>query len=170
MQKLRFRVWKKRRREKRLATGLPPYLHRPKKNCRCGAEKENVNARECNTCKRKRDNEWRLKTGRTLKHRTGKCSCGQSFASYSGYQCAECYKKTRSAKRKDPKFALQEFKAHVRLLTRVSIRAGILIKGICEVCGTNENIEAHHDDYAKPLDIRWLCRKHHREHHLKDKT
>jgi hypothetical protein len=32
------------------------------------------------------------------------------------------------------------------------------------VCGEPE-AQAHHDDYAKPLDVRWLCNKHHREHH-----
>jgi hypothetical protein len=34
----------------------------------------------------------------------------------------------------------------------------------CEVC-KETNVDAHHDDYNKPLDVRWLCKKHHREHH-----
>ena len=62
----------------------------------------------------------------------------------------------------------QKFKEAVRKLTSSKIRAGLLIKQPCEVCGTEEKIEAHHDDYMKPLDVRWLCKKHHQEHHKTD--
>lgn len=34
----------------------------------------------------------------------------------------------------------------------------------CEVCG-EDPAEAHHTDYLKPLDVMWLCRKHHNEWH-----
>ena len=50
-----------------------------------------------------------------------------------------------------------------------AVRKGYLIKQPCEVCGTMENIQAHHEDYAKPLDVRWLCQKHHMELHRKVK-
>lgn len=36
----------------------------------------------------------------------------------------------------------------------------------CEVCGA-ERAEKHHDDYSKPLEIRWLCRQHHVDHHAR---
>ena len=46
-----------------------------------------------------------------------------------------------------------------------AIIAGKIQKESCEICGCEENIEAHHDDYSKPLSVRWLCRKHHYEWH-----
>ena len=42
-----------------------------------------------------------------------------------------------------------------------ALRSGKLIKKPCEVC-EREDAEKHHDDYSKPLEVRWLCRKHHR--------
>ena len=45
-----------------------------------------------------------------------------------------------------------------------AIQRNKLLREPCEVCGV-VNSEAHHDDYTKPLSVRWLCFKHHREHH-----
>lgn len=39
---------------------------------------------------------------------------------------------------------------------------GTLIKKPCEMCG-DEKSQAHHPDYRKYLNVRWLCRKHHME-------
>ena len=36
---------------------------------------------------------------------------------------------------------------------------------ICETEGCFELGERHHDDYCNPYEIRWLCRKHHKELH-----
>ncbi len=47
-----------------------------------------------------------------------------------------------------------------------AIRNGILKRIPCESCG-NPQFVAHHDDYDKPLDVRWLCYACHRQHHVK---
>ena len=54
--------------------------------------------------------------------------------------------------------------AHISVGT--ALRAGTLIRKPCEVCGA-EGTQAHHDDYSKPLDVRWLCPPCHSAHHVK---
>jgi hypothetical protein len=45
-----------------------------------------------------------------------------------------------------------------------ALRTGRLVRpGACSACQTASKVEAHHDDYSKPLDIRWLCRSCHKE-------
>jgi hypothetical protein len=52
-----------------------------------------------------------------------------------------------------------------RSKVRYQIKVGKMVRGACEVCGS-PNADAHHDDYDKPLAVRWLCQTHHsREHH-----
>lgn len=45
-----------------------------------------------------------------------------------------------------------------------ALRAGKLFWESCQVCGSWET-HAHHDDYAKPLVVRWLCAEHHKLWH-----
>jgi hypothetical protein len=61
----------------------------------------------------------------------------------------------------------EKYKAHS--LVGSAIKCGRLIPQNCEVCGTDEKVEAHHEDYSKPLDVVWLCFKHHRERHMQMK-
>ena len=61
------------------------------------------------------------------------------------------------------------FKYVAHNLTYNAIRNGKLIRLPCEECG-NEKSQAHHDDYSKPLSVRWLCTTHHRAWHRTNKA
>lgn len=45
-----------------------------------------------------------------------------------------------------------------------AIRDGRLIRQPCESCGSKD-VEAHHKDYSKPLDVTWLCKRCHMQVH-----
>lgn len=81
------------------------------------------------------------------------------------------YRKTKSGKRNLKKITTkyrdenpEKIQAHMAV--SVAIRNKTLIKKPCEVCG-KVKAHAHHDDYSRPLDVRWLCPKHHKEWHDK---
>lgn len=50
-----------------------------------------------------------------------------------------------------------------------AIRSRGLERKPCEVCGASKT-HAHHDNYSKPLDVRWLCPVHHAEAHGRNGT
>ncbi len=52
---------------------------------------------------------------------------------------------------------------NARSYLKVYIKRGKIDRGPCEICQTTIKIEAHHDDYSKPLQVRWFCRPHHVE-------
>ena len=47
-----------------------------------------------------------------------------------------------------------------------ALRDGRIFKPTsCSACGGGKNVAAHHDDYDRPLDVRWLCVPCHAAHH-----
>lgn len=58
----------------------------------------------------------------------------------------------------------KKYKAHC--MVNNAIRGKRLYKEPCEICGNIET-HGHHDDYAKPLNVRWLCAEHHHQWHAK---
>lgn len=46
-----------------------------------------------------------------------------------------------------------------------AVRAGKLMPKPCERCGFAIGVQAHHEDYSKPMDVIWFCTKHHGERH-----
>lgn len=46
-----------------------------------------------------------------------------------------------------------------------AIKRGRVTRKPCESCGS-ERSQAHHEDYSKPLEVKWVCKKcHEAEHH-----
>lgn len=69
------------------------------------------------------------------------------------------YEASLKRKQNDP----EKHKAHI--VVSNAIARGNLIKHPCMICGKIERVQAHHDDYSRPLDIKWLCPSHHRLFH-----
>lgn len=66
------------------------------------------------------------------------------------------YQRTRRSKFPD------KYKA--RTAVGNALRDGRLERQPCAKCGSDET-QAHHDDYSRPLDVRWLCFTCHRKEH-----
>ncbi len=67
-----------------------------------------------------------------------------------------------------------EIKSNTKIhqFVNIAICRGVLIPEPCEICGVfgktdkgRRKVVAHHDNYNKPLEVRWLCHKHHTEWH-----
>lgn len=60
--------------------------------------------------------------------------------------------------------AEKRYKAQQAVST--AIASGKLIRWPgCAACKRKRNLEAHHYDYDRPLDVTWLCRKCHKATH-----
>lgn len=92
------------------------------------------------------------------------CKCGNPRASGGRYclPCKAAY--NREWRKTHPLNDEQKRKSNCRRYTNVYIERGKLLRQPCVVCGS-EQVEPHHHDYDKPLDVTWLCREHHLEHH-----
>jgi aspartyl/asparaginyl beta-hydroxylase (cupin superfamily) len=77
----------------------------------------------------------------------------------------EYNKKRESEKRREYRKRYEEkypekYAAHIAV-TR-ALRQGKLTKpDCCDECSQEGYVESHHDDYSKPLEVRWLCKKCH---------
>ena len=71
------------------------------------------------------------------------------------YWASDRHKEVRRIYRKTIKHKIK-----AKDMVRNRVLSGKIKQELCEVCG-NEQVEGHHDDYNKPLEVRWLCREHH---------
>lgn len=109
----------------------------------------------------------RVTTGKPC---SGKCG-GVRDLSYSRY-CRACRNRRSRAKRPRHSELLPEVRkrANCRSYTNTLIARGELIPQPCEDCGATEEIQAHHDYYDKPREVRWKCKGCHRKRHRPDRA
>ena len=149
-----------------LQTKCPFNIMNVSKKCyTCGAEKplalfsKNPEMRDgrvnqCKTC------ESAIAKIRYLKNKQRHLAVQKAYqATPEGKACNA--RKYAQAKIKKP------LKLWARRTTNNHILNGRLKRQLCEVCAAAD-AEAHHENYSKPLEVRWLCFDHHRAHHQKE--
>lgn len=59
---------------------------------------------------------------------------------------------------------IDKVSAHKKVF--VAMRNKSITRLPCNVCGEIKT-QAHHEDYLKPLEVTWLCKRHHMEADIK---
>lgn len=108
------------------------------------------------------------------KFRTDCKNCGKKFWTYpswqksgEGFLCSkECriswISKNYLGSNRKPGWK-NASKARKKLNTLV--QRGVVRRERCVICG-NIKTHGHHEDYSKPIDVIWLCHKHHQMLHF----
>lgn len=93
------------------------------------------------------------------------CACGADRDRAGQRYCRSCHAKWMRENR--PKHRelgdVARAAANCRSYANVYQNRGLLARQACECEGDDcsGKVEKHHDDYDKPLEVRWLCRAHH---------
>ena len=85
------------------------------------------------------------------------------------YECqAKGTRKASSPTRKRRHKERETIQGRARRIVEKARERGYLFPEPCQKCGSESDIHAHHahhEDYKKPLNVRWLCAPCHRERH-----
>ena len=151
-------------------TSLPTYTMSPQRRGVRHFEVNNMETLKCSSCQQllnkslfnrdrstKRGFDYRCRPCAWLQKREWrKLNPEKNKASHAKWRS-----KYQKEYRKKPEVKVKTFAVNK---VNHAIRDGRLFREPCEVCGA-EKVEAHHEDYSKPLDVMWLCKKHHTELH-----
>lgn len=117
--------------------------------------------------------------------------CGQVLPLRLGVRCKSChnawrwandleYREAKQARNRAWQAANTDYynvrareerqKHNARALLNQAVARGTVKRQPCEVCGTADHLEAHHGDYSRPYDVRWLCVPHHAEAHRMERA
>ncbi len=123
---------------------------------------------KCTKChKEKGDTDFHWRTGSgSKKHRMSWCrDCHKEYCIKYREVNQE---KIRVKQREWSKIRkiIQADKILTRQMVVSAVRQGVIKKLPCKNCGDIKT-HGHHPDYDKPLEVMWLCKKHHYEIHRK---
>lgn len=139
-------------------------------------------AKQCSTCKDcKPETDFYADKRRPdgMKSQCKKCHCITSVLSRDGDAHRDYnrnwMRRSKYASRADVKerelkrsrVRGKSIEARARHLANVAVRLGFLERpATCPICGEQGmGIHAHHDDYSRPLDVRWMCTECHGKEH-----
>lgn len=129
---------------------------------RCGVRKRQHKISRCRECCAERARELRADP----KHRPRIKATARRYYQRNA-EARRQYAKNRRALGLTPARAKQD-PWHSAVQRRVfrAVQSGVLIvPGRCSACGVQSKLDAHHEDYSRPLDVTWLCRACHKQRH-----
>lgn len=84
---------------------------------------------------------------------------GENNPNWKGGVSDEPYRYKLRQKERHPE------KVRARRTLGDKVRQGKIERKPCELCGSEDDVHGHHEDYDNPLEVNWVCRTHHREYH-----
>ena len=93
-------------------------------------------------------------------HKVETAVAGKAYSQTEGGK-----KKRREAKRKYRLDFPAKEKAHGTVSNAIRDRR-LEAPSDCESCFNERDLDGHHEDYSKPLEVDWLCRECHTKRHL----
>lgn len=129
--------------------------------------------KKCNSCNKEKSLSEFYKHKQMKDGLLGKCkSCVKSRVAKHRIENIDSireYDRKRGG-RQDPTYLKEwrekypkKYKAHNMINNHK--RDGNIYEEPCFVCGSLK-VVAHHDDYDKPLNVRWMCQAHHKQWHV----
>lgn len=135
---------------------------------KCGSGVRVYGGSYCLECNRARHRDWKTTHPERMK---------ELESSSRGRRVLLIRDRMREAYARDPQKVKDQVKTwgqknrermriagNAKSVVRRAVASGVLIRpNWCEQCGMeNVQIEGAHEDYARPLDVRWLCKPCHR--------
>ena len=137
-------------------------------NCTCGAKLDGSSKTYCKVCNYKTSTKSLLKLYGTTNTRLI-----PKYVDHIRKHDKEYQKEKRARligfKAKEYRIYCQKYPEKVRAQQALNraVRKGLIKKESCRDCGVFEKVIAHHENYAEPYKVLWVCSIHHKNYHPK---